>query len=89
MINWKLRLKNEVTLLTLSSTVIGFVYQILSLFDIVPAVSEEQVIQLLALLINFLAMLGIIADPTTAGFGDTKLAMGYSSPRKEGDDING
>lgn len=89
MINWKLRLKNKTTLLTLSVTVIAFVYQILGLFNIVPPVNEETVTQLITMLINILAMVGIIVDPTTAGPGDSKRAMEYEVPYLEGDEING
>ena len=89
MINWKLRLKNKVTLLTLSITVISFVYQILSLLGIVPAIAEETVIQLVTMIINILAMLGIIVDPTTAGLGDSDRALEYEVPYLEGDEYNG
>lgn len=89
MINWKLRLKNKATLLTLSVTVIAFVYQVLGLFGIVPAISEETVTQLITMLINILAMLGIIVDPTTAGIGDSERALGYEIPYMKGDEING
>ena len=89
MINWKLRLKNKTTLLALSVTVIAFVYQILSLFNVVPSVSEDTITQLVTMLINILAALGIVVDPTTEGIGDSKQALEYESPRIEGDDING
>lgn len=89
MINWKLRLKNKTTLLALSVTVIAFVYQILGLFGVVPAVTEETVTQLVTMLINILAMLGIVVDPTTAGISDSNRAMEYENPYLEGDEING
>lgn len=89
MINWKLRFKNEVTLSTLFVTVVAFIYQILGLFGIVPPVSEDTITKLITLLINIMAALGIIVDPTTAGLGDTKQALGYEVPRVEGDEING
>lgn len=30
-----------------------------------------------------IAILGVFVDPTTAGLGDTKQAMGYTEPRKD------
>lgn len=30
-----------------------------------------------------IAILGVFVDPTTAGLGDTKQAMGYKEPRKD------
>ena len=91
MINWKLRFKNKATLLSLFVTVIAFVYQILGLFGIVPAISEDTVKQLIVMLIDILAMLGIIVDPTTAGLGDSTRAMEYDEPYVyvEGDEFNG
>ena len=88
MINWKLRFKNKVTLLALSTAVIAFVYQILGLFGVVPAVSEETITQLATMLINILAMVGIVADPTTAGLGDSARAMEYNAPYTEGVEAN-
>lgn len=89
MINWKLRLKNKTTLLALCVTVIAFVYQILGLFNVVPSVSEDTITQLVTMLINILATLGIIVDPTTAGISDSNRALEYENPYMEGDEING
>ena len=89
MINWKLRLKNKTTLLALCVTVIAFVYQILGLFNVVPYVSEDTITQLVTMLINILATLGIIVDPTTAGISDSNRALEYENPYMEGDEING
>ena len=89
MINWKLRLKNKTTLLALSVTIIAFVYQVLGLFNIVPSVSEDTITQLVTMLINLLATLGIIVDPTTAGISDSNRALEYENPYMEGDEVNG
>lgn len=84
-INFKLRLKNKVTLVALVAVIVPFIYQVLGIFDIVPKISEGDVEQFLGLLINFLAILGVVVDPTTAGMKDTDLAMAYNKPRKETD----
>lgn len=81
MINWKLRLKNKVTLLTLLLALIAFVYQVFGIFGIVIPVSQSTLTQLIALLINILAALGIVVDPTTTGVSDSDRAMGYDEPR--------
>lgn len=80
MINWKLRLKNKTTLLTLCITIIAFIYQILSLFGVVPTISEDTITQLITMLVNIMALLGIVVDPTTEGIGDSERAMGYDEP---------
>ena len=89
MINWKLRLRNKTTLLALCATIIAFVYQILGLFGVVPPITEESITQLVTMLINILAMLGIVVDPTTAGISDSNRALEYEIPYMEGDEING
>lgn len=83
--NWKLRLKNKTTLLSLALTVIAFVYNILGAFEIVPAISQDSLVQLITLIINFLAVIGIVVDPTTAGIMDSERAMNYEEPRKDGE----
>ena len=68
--NFKDRFKNKTFLVSLAAVVIGFVYQILGLFDIVPAISQDQVTQFVGILINILAGIGIVIDPTTPGISD-------------------
>lgn len=82
MINWKVRFKNKAWLLTMAVTVIAFVYQVLGLLGIVPAISQDQVTQLVTLVVNMLVCLGIVIDPTTAGVTDSQQAMSYNEPRK-------
>ena len=66
MINWKVRLQNKTWLLAMLAAIVAFVYQVLALCDVVPAVSQDQVTQLVGLVINSLVALGIVVDPTTA-----------------------
>ena len=82
-IKWKLRLQNKATLIALVTAVIAFVYQILGFAGVVPAVSESQIVECAGMLINILAMLGIVTDPTTAGVSDSEQALTYSEPKKE------
>ena len=44
-INFKLRLKNKVTLVALVAVIVPFIYQVLGIFDIVPKISEGDVEQ--------------------------------------------
>lgn len=80
--NWKLRFKNKTTLLTLLVTVVAFVYNILGIFNIVPSISQDSVIQIVTLVVNALAMLGIVVDPTTSGVSDSERALQYEEPAK-------
>ena len=79
-INWKVRFKNKVWLGSFFSLVVGFIYSLLALFDVFPAVTQNLVVQLLNQLLTFLGLIGVIVDPTTAGVGDSDRAMGYEDP---------
>ena len=82
-INWKLRLKNKATLAAIVAAIIALVYQVLGLIGVVPAVSQDAVMQTASMVINLLVLLGIVVDPTTAGTSDSEQAMEYNEPRKE------
>lgn len=82
-INIKARLKNKTFLLTITTLLVTFVYQLLSMFDVVPKVSESTVINLFGMLVNLLAGLGVIVDPTTAGINDSARAMTYYTENDE------
>ena len=79
-LNWKVRFKNKVWLGSFCSLIIGFIYSMLALFDVFPAVTQSLVVQLLNQLLTFLGLIGVIVDPTTAGIGDSERAMGYEEP---------
>ena len=79
-LNWKVRFKNKVWLGSFLSLIVGFIYSMLALFDIFPAVTQNLVGQLLNQVLTFLGLIGVIVDPTTAGLGDSERAMGYTEP---------
>ena len=79
-INWRVRFKNKVWLGSFFSLVIGFIYSLLALFDVFPAVTQNVVVQLLNQVLTFLGLIGVIVDPTTAGVGDSERAMGSEVP---------
>lgn len=81
-LNLSIRFKNKTFVMSLCTTIIAFVYQILSLFDIVPSISQEQILNLIGVVITLLAGLGILVDPTTPGMKDSELVMS----RKNGGD---
>lgn len=81
--NIKVRLKNKTFWLTAIPATITFVYTILSLFDIVPGISEAVLIKIATMVISALSVLGVFIDPTTAGIKDSQRAMGYVRPFKD------
>ena len=82
-LNWAARFKNKTWLTTFVSVCIPFVYQLMGMFDVVAPISENEAVQMAGLILNFLAGVGVIIDPTTAGVRDTNLAMSYTEPRKD------
>lgn len=82
MINFKLRLQNKTTLVSMILAIISFVYMVLDAFGIIPQFEQELVTKLALGLIDLLVLLGVIIDPTTAGVADSTRAMGYQEPYK-------
>lgn len=64
-------------LTTLLATVIAFVFDMLALLDIAPAITETSVMQAITALLTLLSALGVVIDPTTEGTGDSDRAMEY------------
>ena len=81
-INWKLRIKNKVTLTAIVLGVVGIVYKVLAMLGIVPPISENEVVEVVMLVIELLVLLGVVVDPTTAGASDSQQAMNYEKPRE-------
>ena len=79
-INLKVRFKNPVFWLTVIPAVITFVYTVLGAFDVVPALSQDVVVNIITALISALTTIGVLVDPTTKGVGDSERALGYDRP---------
>ena len=82
-INWKIRFQNKTFLTGLNSLVVVFIYDLLQLLEIAPAVTQSAVMQVAEGILTILGMLGVIADPTTAGLSDSKQALTYTSPKQD------
>lgn len=87
-INFKLRLKNKTTLVTLLVTVVAFIYQILTILGITPKIDEKTVDTLITLAVGILASAGILIDPTTKGASDSDRAMSYAAPSDSNLDLS-
>ena len=79
-LNWKVRFKNPTWLTMFFSLIIGFVFNILRLFDVVPTVTENQIMDVVSQVLTFLGLIGVLVDPTTAGLGDSNRALEYTEP---------
>lgn len=88
-INWKVRLKNPVWLASVAAAVVSFVFTMLDLFEVVPAITEDTVMQIVNALLFILGAMGILIDPTTQGVSDSLQALEYTKPKAEDDEMDG
>jgi len=79
-VNWKVRFKNKTWLTMFISLIVGFVFNMLKLFDVVPTFTENLVMNIVGQVLTFLGLIGVIVDPTTAGVDDSLRAMSYTEP---------
>ena len=82
-INWKVRIRNPIFWVTVVPAAVSFIYCVLGAFGIVPALTENMVLNFAGAVITMLTTLGVLVDPTTSGIKDSALAMTYGSPRKD------
>lgn len=68
--------------LTFVASAVPFVYCLLGVFDIIPTITEDKIINTLGVMISFLTAIGVLNDPTTDGLSDSKQAMTYTEPKK-------
>ena len=80
-INWKVRLKSGPFWLGLVSLVLTLIYTLLNMAGIVPRFEQKQVMDIAVMLLQILAFIGVVSDPTTKGLGDSKQAMRYKEPK--------
>lgn len=84
MINWKVRIRNKNFWLALIPAVLLLVQVCAAPFgygwDF--GVLSAQLAAIVNALFAVLAILGIVADPTTAGAGDSEQALSYEKPKE-------
>ena len=76
-INWRVRFRNKTWLSAVLALVIGFVYDLLAMLEVIPALSEDWLLSVVQMALTLLTALGVVMDPTTAGAGDSQRAMEY------------
>ena len=84
MINWKVRIKNKAFWLALIPALLLLVQQVCAVFGVQLNLGglQAQLVAIVGTVFTLLAILGIVADPTTAGMGDSEQAMGYTEPKE-------
>ena len=81
-INWKVRIKNKVFWIALIPAVLLLVQTGCSVFGVELdfGTLQDKLLAVVNALFAVLVILGIVADPTTEGLGDSKRAMSYEEP---------
>ena len=85
-INWKIRIKNPIFWTTVIPAAVSFLYCVLGAFGIVPALTENMVLNLASAVITALTVVGVLVDPTTKGLNDSIMAITYKAPRPDDTD---
>ena len=83
-INWKVRAKNKVfwmalipALLMLAKTVANLFGCTIELIEV-----ESNLLAVIESVFMVLGIMGVVADPTTSGIGDSEQALTYDTPNK-------
>ena len=83
-INWKVRAKNKVfwmalipALLMLAKTIANLFGYTIELIEV-----ESNLLAVIESVFMVLGIVGVVADPTTSGIGDSEQALTYDTPSK-------
>ena len=79
-INWKVRLRNKTWLASVLALIVSFVYDLLAMLEVVPAIGEDWLMSVIQTVLTLLTALGVVIDPTTQGATDSDRAMLYDEP---------
>ena len=84
-INWIVRIKNKNFWISLIPAVLLLVQVVAAVFGFTLELGElgDKLLAVVNALFPVLTILGIVTDPTTAGVGDSKLAMTYTKPKED------
>ena len=84
-INWTVRFKNKSFWLALIPALLLLAQSVAALLGYSLELGElgDQLIAVVEAVFGVLVILGIVTDPTTSGIGDSKLALTYTTPKKE------
>lgn len=84
MINWTVRVKNKTFWLALIPAALLLVQVVAAVFGYTLDLGElgDKLLAVVNALFGVLAILGIVADPTTKGVGDSSQALTYDKPKE-------
>lgn len=83
MINWKVRIRNRGFWLAIVPAALLLVQAVLACLGVTWDYSQvsEELLGVVNALFAVLAILGVVADPTTEGIGDSEQALTYDEPK--------
>lgn len=83
-INWKVRVRNKAFWVALIPALLLLVQQVCAVVGVQLDFGQlqDQLTAIVGTVFTLLAIMGIVADPTTAGVGDSEQAMTYTEPKE-------
>lgn len=84
MINWKIRMQNKTFWLALVPAFLLLIQAVAQVFNISLDFTNlnKDLLGVVNALFTVLAIVGVVADPTTKGVGDSTQALTYSKPKE-------
>lgn len=85
MINWKIRAKNKTFWLALVPAFLLLIQAVAHVFNVSLDFTNlnKDLLNVINALFVVLTILGVVADPTTKGVGDSTQALTYSKPKED------
>lgn len=85
MINWKIRMQNKTFWLALVPAFLLLIQAVAQVFNISLDFTNlnKDLLNVINALFVVLTILGVVADPTTKGVGDSTQALTYSKPKED------
>lgn len=78
--NFKVRFQNRVFVAALCAAIVSFVYYLLDMFGVAPAITQNKIVEVINMILEILTMIGVFVDPTVDGLYDSSRAMTYNYP---------
>lgn len=84
MLNWTVRFKNKTFWLAFLPALLLLVQVVAAVFGFTLDLGElgDRLLDVVNALFAVLALLGVVADPTTKGVGDSAQALTYDKPKE-------
>ncbi len=84
-INWLVRIRNKQFWVSVIPAIALVIQAIAAVFGWAPDFSNlvGKLVTVVDAVFALLVILGIVVDPTTAGIGDSKRALGYDEPYQD------